>query len=77
MWRANSEMNQNKKKALTQVIFSVVGAVAFIISYFNQNSLVSKVSCIIVTLFFIILLIDGLRRLFKRIEPTTMGKFEG
>lgn len=70
-------MNQNKKKALTQVIFSVVGAVAFIISYFNQNSLVSKVSCIIVTLFFIILLIDGLRRLFKRIEPTTMGKFEG
>jgi len=70
-------MNSNKKKALIQTLLSVGGIVSSVIIYLQQIKTISKVIEVIVFLFFILMLIDGLKRLFKRTAPTTMGRFDG
>ena len=70
-------MNQNKKKALIQCIFSL-GMIIFCL-LLNPIIILSKVVKWVLFIFFIILLIDGLRRLFKKekeITPEEAGSFD-
>ena len=70
-------MNQNKKEALRQSIFSMIGIVAFL--FIKGTTVLFKVFKWVLFVFLILLLIDGLKRLFKRtdfITPEQMGKFD-
>ena len=71
---ALTKMNQNKRQGLYQAVFSMIGIVACL--FIKSITILSKVIKWVLFLFLIILLFDGLKRLFKRIEPTTMGKVD-
>jgi len=68
-------MKESKKEALMQSIFSMIGIIACL--FIKPMVVLSNVVKWVMFVFLILLLIDGLRRLFKRISPTTMGKING
>jgi len=67
-------MNLNKKKALMQSIVSFSGIIASL--FIETTTTLSKAVKLGLIIFFVLLLFDGLKRLFKRTEPTTMGRID-
>jgi len=67
-------MNLNKKQGLYQSIVSIIGIISCL--FIEATTTLSQVIKWVLFVFLILLLIDGLKRLFKRIEPTTMGKVD-